>query len=311
LILKKSAFLFPGQGSQYVGMGNDIYQKYAKVRERYEQANDILGFNIVELSFNGIQEKLNQTYITQPAIFVHSYILFEMLKDIDLLPAMTAGHSLGEYTALAAAGCLDFAEALSLVKLRGELMQNASDDQKGTMAAVIGLENDIVENICREISQKEIVGIANYNSPGQIVLSGSMDGVRLAMQLANDKGAKRVIELQVSGAFHSPLMGPALKTFNEELQKVAFNKPSIEFFSNVTAGAVTDPDELKLLLAKQLSSPVLWMQTIQQMNKAGATGYFEVGPGNVLTGLLRRIDRNYSVTTVNSLKQFLKFKENN
>ncbi len=311
MILERTAFLFPGQGSQFVGMGHDLYQEYAKVRELYAQANDIVGFNIAEKSFNGAQEEINQTYITQPTIFVHSYILFELLKEIDILPEMTAGHSLGEYTALTAAGCLDFVEALRLVKLRGELMQNASDYQKGTMAAIIGLDNESVESICREASQKGIVGIANYNSPGQIVISGTLTGVQLAMQLAKEKNARRVVELQVSGAFHSPLMEPALKTFNEELQKLEFKKPSIEFFSNVTGSIVTEPDELKQLLAKQLSSPVLWMQTIREMQQAGASVFFEVGPGTVLTGLLRRINRELSATAVNSLQQFIKLKENN
>ncbi len=305
----KRAFLFPGQGSQYVGMGKDFYEQYPQVRELYDRANDILGFDIAGLCFSGPQEELNQTVNTQPAIFIHSYLVFDLLRNRNIVPDVTAGHSLGEFTALTAAGCLSFEQGLDLVKKRGRLMQQAADYQKGSMAAIIGLEFSVIEGICHEAAQVGIVNIANYNSPEQVVISGAVNAVQKAMTLATEKGAKRAIELKVTGAFHSKLMEPALADFTRELENTDFKNPKKEVFSNVTAGLVNSADEIKNLLAKQLSSPVMWTQTIQGMIKDGVTHFFEAGPGSVLTGLLRKTSREIPITTIGTVQQLINIEE--
>ncbi len=301
--MSKLAFIFPGQGSQFVGMGKDVYDAFDSVRERFQQASDILGYDLAELCFNGPEDQLNITSFTQPAIFVHSFIMFELLSERNVKPSMVAGHSLGEFSALAAAGSLDFKSGLEIVQKRGTLMQNASDYQKGTMAAIIGMETEQVEAVCKQASDNGVVGVANYNSPGQVVISGTIEGVQAAIQLAQENGAKRAIELKVSGAFHSPLMEPALDEFNQHLDAVDFKEPQIDLYSNVTAKKANDVAEIRKLLASQLSSPVLWTQTIQEMAKNGVETFYEVGPGNVLTGLNRRIDRTLSTVTISSLEQ--------
>ncbi len=297
------AFIFPGQGSQFVGMGQDVYNTFESVRTRFQQANDILGYDLAELCFNGPEDQLNTTSFTQPAIFVNSFIMFELLAERNVKPSMVAGHSLGEFSALAAAGSLDFKSGLEIVQKRGTLMQDASNYQKGTMAAIIGMDTKQVESVCKHASDKGVVGVANYNSPGQVVISGTIEGVQAAIQLSQENGAKRAIELKVSGAFHSPLMEPALAEFNQKLDAVDLREPQIDLYSNVTAKKASDVTEIRKLLASQLSSPVLWTQTIQAMALNGAETFYEVGPGNVLTGLNRRIDRKLSTVTISSLEQ--------
>ncbi len=303
LDLDSLAFVFPGQGSQYVGMASDLYDSVELVKERYDQANALLDFDLKRVSFKGSEEELSQTEFTQPAIFVHSYVVQELLHERGFSPQMVAGHSLGEYSALAAAQVFDFEQGLKLVRMRGKLMQNAGQFIKGAMAAIVGLDYLTVHTICQQASHKALVDLANFNSPEQIVISGTIEGVHMAMKMAKDKGAKRALLLNVSGAFHSPLMRPILQDFIGELEKVEFRTPSIPVFSNVSGQPTTDPNELKLFLEKQLLSPVLWTETIKHMLNGGAEHFVEVGPGKVLSGLLRKIDRHISVTPVGTLEQ--------
>ncbi|MFI5145295.1 MAG: ACP S-malonyltransferase [Ignavibacteria bacterium] len=287
-----TAFIYPGQGAQYVGMAKDLYDAFPKVKEIYKKANDILGFDLAAVSFNGPDEKLKQTFITQPAIFTHSYVLTVLLKH-KLSAEYTAGHSLGEYSALVYAGALDFESGLKLVKLRGELMQQAGELQKGTMAAVLGLEEEALVEICSEASSEGIVQVANFNSPGQIVISGSIEGVKRAMVLAKEKKAKLVKELVVHGAFHSPLMEPAKEKLKEALDNTGFDSLMIPVYSNVSAEALTpvsSPDELRQSLLNQLTSSVRWEQSVMNMIKDGADEFIELGPGKVLQGLVKRIN---------------------
>jgi len=309
--LSKTAFVFPGQGSQSVGMGQDIFNEYEQAREYYQRANEILGFDVAELSFHGPEDMLRQTKYTQPALFVLSVIVAEILKERGVRPDMVAGHSLGEYSALVAADALDFEQGLKLVKIRGELMQNAGTYQKGAMAAIIGIVLERVEKICRLASAKGIVGMANFNSPTQIVVSGSVDGVNEVMRLAKLEGAKRVIELNVSGAFHSPLMQPALENFSNAVDSTDIKTPSVPIYTNVTATSTVDPAEIKDLLKKQLVNPVLWARSIENMIADGADFFVEAGPGSVLSNLIKRINRNVQVFPVNSVEKMDKLLNQN
>ncbi len=281
-----TSFLFPGQGSQYVGMGADLAQHDVRAREVFARADAALGFALSKICFEGPEEELRQTSNTQPAIFVHS---MAMLALLDARPAMVAGHSLGEYSALVCAGALDFDDAVRLVRLRGELMHRCGVERPGTMAAVIGMDDAVLEEVCAAASAAGIVQPANFNSPGQIVISGSIDGVRQAMRLAKERGARMVKELNVSGAFHSPLMEPAQDGLREAIARVKFRDASIPVYANVTAAPVRDAGEIKELLVRQLTNPVRWNASVQRMAADGATEFVEVGPGSVLQGLVKRI----------------------
>ena len=286
------AFVYPGQGSQYVGMGKDLFEKFSEIKEIYEKANEILGYELTSVSFAGPEEKLKQTFITQPAIFTHSIALTKLVEK-KLSPDCAAGHSLGEYTALVCAGALSFEEGLKLVKVRGELMQKAGEELKGTMAAVMGLEPHILEEICKEASSAGIVQVANFNSPGQIVISGSVEGVRKAMEIAKSSKAKLVKELIVHGAFHSPLMEPVKEEFKSALDNAPVNNIRFPVYANVTGKPIT-PDtpvnNIKDLLYNQLTSSVRWEESIRNMVSDGAKEFIELGPGKVLQGLIKRIN---------------------
>ena len=284
----KTAFLFPGQGSQYVGMGKDLYEQDAKARTIFEQADAIIGFPLSGICFEGSEEELRQTKNTQPAIFLHSIVLSTLYRGEPA--AMAAGHSLGEYSALVYAGALAFEDGLRLVRLRGELMQQAGIEQPGTMAAVVGLDAGTVGEVCCEAWPAGIVQAANFNSPGQIVISGAVAGVRKAMELAKARGAKMVKELPVSGAFHSPLMEAARTGLKAALDKTMIRDASIPVYANVTAKPVQKAEEIRELLYQQLTSPVRWEETIVNMMADGAAAFIEIGPGKVLQGLVRRIN---------------------
>jgi len=281
------AFVFPGQGSQYVGMGKDLYERSEAARSIFQKADRVVGFPLSRLCFEGPEEELRQTRNTQPAIFLHSVVLSQLLGGNPA--AMAAGHSLGEYSALVHAGALSFEDGLRLVRLRGELMQQAGVEQPGTMAAVIGLQPSVVDAICVEAAAAGIVQAANFNSPGQIVISGSVEGVRKGMELAKARGAKLTKELPVSGAFHSPLMASAGDGLKAALQKTAIRNAAIPVYTNVTARPVGRAEEIREMLYLQLTKPVRWEESVVNMAADGAGTFVEVGPGKVLQGLIKRI----------------------
>lgn len=286
--MSKKAFIFPGQGSQYVGMAKDLYENSVEAKEMIKTADNAIGVNLSYIMFNGPEEELKQTEFTQPAIFLHSVVLSSLIRT--LRPDAVAGHSLGEYSALVAAGAIQFYEAIKLVRQRGLAMQYAGKVMRGTMAAIIGLEQEVVDDVCKQASEVGIVQCANYNSPGQIVISGSVDGVYKAMEICKFKGAKLVKELVVSGAFHSPLMEPAVEKLSVALEQTNFYEPRIPVYSNVTAKPFNNKDEIKNLLLQQLNAPVRWQEIIVNMINDGIEEFYEIGPGKVLQGLVKRIN---------------------
>lgn len=284
------AFVFPGQGAQFVGMGKDLYENNPVAKEMFDKANDILGFNITDLMFNGTDEDLRQTKVTQPAIFLHSVILAKTMG-ADFAPDMVAGHSLGEFSALVAAGALSFEDGLRLVSARAMAMQKACEIKPSTMAAVIALPDEKVEEICASVTEGVVVP-ANYNCPGQLVISGSIEGIDAACEKLLAAGAKRALKLKVGGAFHSPLMEPARAELADAIANTAFHTPKCSVYQNVDAKPQTDPEAIKKNLIAQLTAPVRWTQTVQNMVADGAVSFTEVGPGAVLQGLVKKISKD-------------------
>lgn len=287
------AYVFPGQGAQYVGMGKDLYENNAEARELFEKANEILGFRITDLMFNGTEEDLKQTKVTQPAIFLHSVLLAKSLGD-EFEPDMVAGHSLGEFSALVAAGALSFEEGLKLVSKRAHAMQKACEARPSTMAAVLALPDEKVEELCAEVD--DIVAPANYNCPGQVVISGTIEGIDAACEKMLAAGAKRAMKLKVGGAFHSPLMQPAQEELAEAINAAEFSTPKCPIYQNVDGKPHTDPTEIKENLVKQLTAPVRWTYDVQAMIADGANEFVELGPGSVLQGLVKKIDRSVATS---------------
>lgn len=281
------AYVFPGQGAQFVGMGKDLYESSALAKEMFEKANEILGFRITDMMFDGEAEDLKQTKVTQPAVFLHSVISALVNGET---PDMVAGHSLGEFSALVVSGALSFEDGLKLVSARAQAMQKACEMQESTMAAIIAMPDEAVEEVCDSI-KGEVVVCANYNCPGQIVISGSVPGIEKACELLKEKGAKRALRLQVGGAFHSPLMMPAQEELQAAIMATEFNAPKCPVYQNVNAYPQTDPEQIKQNLVAQLTAPVRWTQTVKNMVADGATSFQEFGPGNVLKGLIMKIDK--------------------
>ncbi|MDX1545264.1 MAG: ACP S-malonyltransferase [Christiangramia sp.] len=289
-----TAYVFPGQGAQFSGMGADLYEKSPEAKELFHQANDILGFSITDIMFQGSAEDLKETKVTQPAVFLHSVILSKVLGN-NFKPDMVAGHSLGEFSALVANRVLSFEDGLKLVSQRAQAMQKACEIKPSTMAAVLGLEDEMVESVCAET--EGIVVAANYNCPGQLVISGEYDAVERACENLKERGAKRAMILPVGGAFHSPLMEPARKDLAAAIENTQFSDPICPVYQNVSTFAVNDPEEIKKNLVFQLTAPVKWTQSVQNMIKDGATEFIEVGPGKVLQGLVKKIDRGMETSS--------------
>ncbi len=288
------AFVFPGQGAQFPGIGKDLYENSEKAKALFDQADEILGFKLSQIMFEGTAEELKETKVTQPAIFLHS-VISAMISD-DFNPDMVAGHSLGEFSALVANGTLSFEDGLKLVSQRAQAMQKACEVQESTMAAVLALPDEKVEEICAEID--DVVVAANYNCPGQLVISGSIDGVNAACEKMKEAGAKRALVLPVGGAFHSPLMEPAREELAAAIESTSFNEPKCPVYQNVDAKGHTDLEEIKANLVAQLTAPVRWTQSVQNMISDGATSFIECGPGKVLQGLVKKIDRNMETTSI-------------
>lgn len=295
------AYIFPGQGAQFIGMGKDLYDSSSLAKELFEKANEILGFRITDIMFNGTEDELKQTKVTQPAIFLHSVILAKVLGD-DFKPDMTAGHSLGEFSALVASEAMSFEDGLKLVSARALAMQAACEAVPSTMAAILGLEDNVVEEVCSKVDG--VVVAANYNCPGQLVISGSIDAVNKACEKLTEAGAKRALVLQVGGAFHSPLMEPARASLAAAIENTNIVSPKCPVYQNVTAKGVSNAGDIKLNLIAQLTAPVKWTQTMNQMLADGCTEVIEVGPGKVLQGLFKKVDRQLPTSsaevTVNS-----------
>lgn len=291
--MMKHAYVFPGQGAQFSGMGKELYESNSLAKEYFEQANEILGFRITDVMFEGTAEDLKQTKVTQPAVFLHSVIRF--LSGDPIHPDMVAGHSLGEFSALVANKVLSFEDGLKLVSQRAAAMQRACEINPSTMAAIIGLEDEKVEEICNGVNGDVVVVPANYNCPGQLVISGSIEGVNKACELLKEAGARRALVLPVGGAFHSPLMEPAKEELQAAIESTHFNNPSCPVYQNVDANPYIDPGMIQRNLINQLTSPVRWTQTVQHMLNNGAMKFTEVGPGNVLQGLVRKISRDAEV----------------
>lgn len=285
------SFVFPGQGSQFIGMGKDLYDNHEVARELFERANDLLGFRITDIMFGGTDEELRATRVTQPAVFLHSVAAF-MVNTVEQ-PEMVAGHSLGEFSALVACGALSFDDALLLVRARAEAMQRACELQPGTMAAVLALPDEKVEEICQGID--DIVVAANFNCPGQVVISGTVSGIDAAVPVLKEAGAKRALKLAVGGAFHSPLMQPAADDLGKAIEATTFHKPICPIYQNVCATPQTDPEAIRRNLLAQLTSPVRWTQSVNQMIADGATEFYEFGPGDVLKNLIRKINPEVTV----------------
>ncbi|MFZ1280011.1 MAG: ACP S-malonyltransferase [Ignavibacteriaceae bacterium] len=303
--MSKKAFLFPGQGSQYIGMAKDLFEKSVEAKEMIKTADDALGVNLSYIMFNGPEDQLKQTEFTQPAIFLHSVILSSLIRELQ--PDAAAGHSLGEYSALVAANAIQFYDAIKLVRARGKAMQQAGLENPGTLAAIVGLESDKVENLCKEASVEGIVQCANFNSPGQIVISGSIYGVRKAMELCKSNGAKLAKELVVSGAFHSPLMQSAKDSLLDVLVLTSFYDARFPVYANVTAKPVTKKDEIKNLLHQQVTSPVRWEETIKNMIADGFDEFYEIGPGKVLQGLVKRINPDVLIFGIDKYEDVEKY----
>jgi [acyl-carrier-protein] S-malonyltransferase len=304
--MSKKAFIFPGQGSQYVGMAKDLFEKSAEAKEMIKTADDILGVNLSYIIFNGPEEELKQTEFTQPAIFLHSVILASLIRTIGADAA--AGHSLGEYSAYVASGTIQFHEAIKLVRARGVAMQQAGEQYKGTMAAIVGMEAKNVDEICDEASDEGVVQCANFNSPGQVVISGSVNGVRKGMELCKAAGAKIVKELVVSAAFHSPLMEPAKDKLKNAIDQTNFYQSKIPVYTNVSADPVNSVEEIINKLYEQITSPVKWEDSIRNMIKDGIEEFYEVGPGNVLQGLLKRINpdvKRFGIDKYEDLERYM------
>lgn len=304
--MSKKAFIFPGQGSQYIGMAKDLFDKSVEAREMIKTADDILGVNLSYIMFNGPVEELKQTEFTQPAIFLHSVILASLVRTVSAEAA--AGHSLGEYSAYVASGTIQFHEAINLVRARGVAMQQAGEQNKGTMAAVIGLEANKVDEFCTEASAEGVVQCANFNSPGQVVISGSVNGVKKAMELCKTAGAKVVKELVVSAAFHSPLMEPAKEKLKNAIDQTNFYQSRSPVYTNVSAGPVDSIEEIKNKLNEQITTPVRWEESMRNMINDGVEEFYEVGPGNVLQGLLKRINpdvKRFGIDKYEDLERYL------